>query len=52
MGKVVNGVEGVILIGDYRFPTDTPIAELAEPAKTQVTDTGELDTVVFGRWRN
>jgi len=52
IGKVVNGVEGVIVMGAYRFPTDTALAELAEGAKAQITHTNRLDTIVFGRWKN
>ena len=52
IGKVVNGVENVILIGAYRFPGNVEIRALDADAKSQAAREDALDTITFGRWRN
>ena len=52
VGKVVNEVESVILMGAYRFPRNPAIAELEAAARGQATRQDALDALRFGRWRD
>jgi hypothetical protein len=52
IGKVVNGVEGLILTGALRFPENKAITELEDAAKAVATQHDEFDPLAFGRWRN
>jgi hypothetical protein len=53
VGKVVNAVEGRILIGSYRFPNNRSITGV-EPAAKQAASSGPfaLDPILFGKWRD
>lgn len=52
-GKVVNGVDRLVLTGGYRFPNNTALTELEPEARTAASSgTLALDTILFGRWRN
>lgn len=52
VGRMVNDVESVILMGAYRFPENPLFTELDAAAKAQYARENTLDTVHFGRWRN
>ncbi len=52
IGKVVNDVESVILIGAYRFPKNPAITELEAAARAEATRQDALDAIRFGRWRD
>jgi hypothetical protein len=52
VGKVVNEVESVILIGAYRFPENPAITELERAARAQAAQQDALDAIRFGRWRD
>jgi hypothetical protein len=53
LGKVVNSVEDVILIGAYRFPTNASITTLETAAKAATSSSGfSTDAILFGKWRD
>lgn len=52
IGKIVNGVEDLILTGALRFPENKAITELEDAAKAMATQQDALDPLTFGRWRN
>jgi hypothetical protein len=52
IGKIVNGVEGLILTGALRFPDNKAITELEDAAKAMAARQDALDPGAFGRWRN
>lgn len=52
IGKIVNFVEGIILIGALRFPENKGITELEDAAKAVATQQDALDATTLGRWRN
>ena len=52
IGKVVNGVEGLILAGALRFPENKAITELEDAAKAMATQHDALDPLTFGRCTN
>jgi hypothetical protein len=51
IGKVVNDVESVVLIGAYRFPGNPAITELETAARAEAARQDALDAIRFGRWR-
>jgi hypothetical protein len=52
-GKVVNGVDRMLLIGADRFPADNDITRL-EPEAQKAASTGAFytDAILFGKWRD
>ena len=52
VGKVVSGVEPVILMGGYRFSGNSVITELDAAAKANIERSDVLDTLRFGKWLN
>jgi hypothetical protein len=53
VGKAVNGVDGNVLIGAYRFPADIEITDLEPSARTSaLSGAFATDAVRFGRWRD
>lgn len=50
VGKVVNDVESVIVIGAYRFPGNALLAELNGVAQARYAQEDNLNTIHFGRW--
>jgi hypothetical protein len=53
VGKIVNGVDRMVMIGAYRFPDDAAITEVESSAKTAASSgASSLDTILFGRWRD
>jgi hypothetical protein len=55
-GQLVNGVDGMVLIGAYLFPRNDSITAVESAAKTSASSGGppafSLDAIRFGRWRN
>ncbi|HKD25302.1 MAG TPA: hypothetical protein VKC66_05210 [Xanthobacteraceae bacterium] len=55
-GQLVNGVDGMVLIGAYLFPRNDSITAAESAAKTSASSGGlpafSLDAIRFGRWRN
>jgi hypothetical protein len=51
VGQIVSGLEVDMVMGAYRFPENTAIAELEAEAKAQAGP-DLLDPIRFGRWRN
>jgi len=51
IGQVVHALEPVILIGSSRFPQNTAITELEDPAKTNAAKSS-IDVLRFGKWRD
>jgi hypothetical protein len=53
-GKLVNGVDRMLLIGAYRFPDNKPITELEDAAKANASssNTFATDAILFGKWRD
>jgi hypothetical protein len=55
-GKLVNGVDGMALIGAYLFPRNDSITAVESAAKTSASSGGvpafSLDAIRFGRWGN
>jgi hypothetical protein len=51
IGQIVNGLETDIVMGAYRFPGNSVIAEL-EPAAKAAVGADVLDAIRFGRWRD
>jgi hypothetical protein len=55
-GKLVNGVDGMVLIGAYLFPRNDSITVVELAAKTSASlgplPAFSLDAIRFGRWRN
>ena len=51
-GRLVNGVDRVLLIGADRFPADKPITGLEADAQ-ESTSSGAFstDAILFGKWR-
>jgi hypothetical protein len=45
-------MEGVILIGAYRFPGNVALTELEGAARAEATRQDTVDTIRFGRWRD
>jgi len=52
VGKIVNDVESVIVIGAYRFSSNSSLTMLDQAAKAEITREDALDTIRFGRWVN
>jgi hypothetical protein len=52
-GKIVNGVERMVVIGGLRFPNDNAIMSV-EPAAEKAASSGvfSLDSILFGRWQD
>ena len=52
-GKVVNGVDRMLLIGADRFPANNAITRL-EPEAQKPASTGAFytDAILFGKWRD
>ena len=52
-GKIVNGVERMIVIGALRFPDDRAIISVEAAAKKAASSgVFSLDSILFGRWRD
>jgi len=52
-GKIVNGVDRLMLIGALRFPENASIGSVESAAKTAATSGPfSLDSILFGRWRD
>ena len=52
-GKIVNGVDRMIVIGAYRFPNDKAITSVEAAAKIAAqSGPFALDAIFFGRWRD
>ena len=53
-GKLVNGVDHMVLIGAYRFPENVKITALESSAKTVAASPGPFtnDAILFGKWRD
>jgi len=51
VGRIVNDVETVVLIGSYRFPRNAAITEVEAAAKTEAAR-DPIDAIRFGRWRD
>lgn len=52
-GKLVNGVERMVLIGAYRFPRNSSITELEAQARTRsLSGPFSTDAILFGKWRD
>jgi hypothetical protein len=53
-GKLVNGVDQMVLIGAYRFPRNGSITEVESGAKTAAASLGAFtnDAILFGKWRD
>ncbi len=52
-GKIVNGVERMIVIGALRFPEDRAITSVEAAAKKAASSgVFSLDSILFGRWRD
>jgi len=51
VGKVVNDVETVVLLGAYRFPGDAAITGLEATARDEAAK-GSIDAIRFGKWRD
>lgn len=52
IGKVVNDVENVIVVGAYRFPGNAPLTALDLTAKAEISREDAPDTIRFGRWKD
>jgi hypothetical protein len=51
-GKIVSGVDRIVLVGAYRFPQDTAIAGIEGAAKvSSASGAFSLDAILFGKWR-
>jgi hypothetical protein len=51
IGKTVNDVQTVILLGAYRFPENAAITELEAAARAEALR-DPIDSIRFGRWRD
>jgi hypothetical protein len=53
-GKLVSGVDGVVLIGAYRFPENAKITALESSARMVAASPGAFtnDAILFGKWRD
>jgi hypothetical protein len=52
-GKIVNGVERMIVIRALRFPEDRAITSVEAAAKKAASSgVFSLDSILFGRWRD
>jgi len=52
-GKIVNGVERMVVIGALRFPEDRAITSVEAAAKKAASSgVFSLDSILFGRWRD
>jgi hypothetical protein len=52
-GKIVSGVDRMVLIGAFRFPNDAAITGLESAAKTtSASGPFALDAILFGKWRD
>ncbi len=53
VGKIVSGVDRLVMIGAFRFPTNAAILQAEQSAK-RAGSTGPfaLDAILFGRWRD
>jgi hypothetical protein len=53
IGKIVNGVDQMVMIGADRYPANTAIG-VAEPAAKLSSPSGafSLDAILFGKWRD
>lgn len=52
-GKLVNGVDRMLLIGAYRFPANNSITVIETSAKTVSSSGGfSTDAILFGKWRD
>lgn len=52
-GKIVNGVDRLVTIAAYRFPTNNSLADVEAAAKV-ASSSGvfSLDSIFFGRWKD
>jgi hypothetical protein len=53
-GKLVNGVDRMVLIGAVRFPADAAITALEPAARDAAASPGAFvnDAILFGKWRD
>ena len=52
-GKVVNGVDGAVIFGSYRFPDNAAITSVESAAKAKApTGAFSEDAILFGKWRD
>jgi hypothetical protein len=52
-GKIVSGVDRMVVIGGLRFPSDNAITGVEAAAKTAAsTGPFSLDALLFGKWRD
>jgi hypothetical protein len=52
-GKLVSGVDRMVLIGAYRFPQNSSITMLEADARTSASSGGfATDAILFGKWRD
>jgi hypothetical protein len=52
-GKIVNGVERMIVIGALRFPEGQTLTSVEAAAKKAASSgVFSLDSILFGRWRD
>jgi hypothetical protein len=54
-GKLVNGVDRMVLVGAYRFPENVKITALESSARTVAASPGGAflnDAILFGKWRD
>jgi hypothetical protein len=53
-GKLVNGVDRMVLIGAYRFPENAKITAIESSARTVAASPGPFsnDAILFGKWRD
>jgi hypothetical protein len=53
VGKIVNGVDGNVVVGAYRFPNDAVLAERDAAAKGSASiGPYSLEPILFGKWRD
>jgi hypothetical protein len=52
-GKIVNGVDGAVIFGSYRFPGNAAITSVESTAKAKApTGAFSRDAILFGKWRD
>jgi hypothetical protein len=52
-GKLVNGVDRLVLVGAYRFPQDASITALEAGARSPASSGAfATDAILFGKWRD
>lgn len=52
-GKIVNGVDPLVMLGAYRFPNNVSLTGLEQEAKSAATmGAFTLDAILFGKWRD